>query len=438
MNSSERHETSVTALDRLVPAPRLVEIDRLDLEAAPAKVWEYVRHGNLARSPVIRALFAVRTMGRTKASLRVDDLTSSPEKPGFQVLVDEPLHELAVGAIGRVWELEIPFVHVATAGEFAAFDQPGFAKVAWAIRLSPRDGGTHLELEVRVDTTDGESWPKFHRYFILVGIGSRFIRRLLLAAIARDFGTLQASEEDRSLPGDELLADAAGGRMARDDWRDVMAGVEGAALMAFALLTPFLRNRRSHWGVDAEIAERWYPGDDLVAAPRWSWTHGVEIDAPAAEVWRWVAQLGAGRGGFYSYQWLENIAGCEVRNAETIHPEWEVRAGDQLVLHPDVALPIVACEPGRWFVAHATTEAAPRSAGRHWMTASWLLHLEPLGEDRCRLLSRYRADSSDDLASRLSFGPTLVEPVGFAMDRRMLLGVKERAERATVPARQVS
>jgi hypothetical protein len=231
------------------------------------------------------------------------------------------------------------------------------------------------------------------------------------------------------------LAARAEGRLPRYDWRDVMAGVAGASMMAFALLTPFLRGRRNHWGVEAGIAERRHPGDDLVPAPRWSWTHGVEIDAPAAEVWRWVAQLGADRGGFYSYQWLENVAGCGVRNAETIHPGWEVRAGDRLVLHEKAALPVVACEPGRWFVAHAATDAESRSAGKPWVSASWLLQVEPLGERRCRLLSRYRADSSDDLVSRLSFGPALLEPVGFAMDRRMLLGVKERAERAAVAIR---
>jgi hypothetical protein len=55
--------------------------------------------------------------------------------------------------------------------------------------------------------------------------------------------------------------------------------------------------------------------------------------------------------------------------------------------------------------------------------------VEPLDDRRCRLISRYRAASSGDLATRLALGPALLEPVGFAMDRRMLLGVKERAER---------
>jgi hypothetical protein len=61
--------------------------------------------------------------------------------------------------------------------------------------------------------------------------------------------------------------------------------------------------------------------------------------------------------------------------------------------------------------------------------ATWLFLVEPLGPGRFRFISRYRANGSDDVATRLSFGPTFIEPVGFAMDRRMLLGVKERAER---------
>lgn len=593
MSTLERHDKSATALDRLIPTPRLVEIDRLDLQAPPWAVWHLVRHGDLVHSPVARALFAIRTL-RTEPSLRIDDLTSSPERPGFQLLVDEPPSELAVAAIGKVWQRDIPFVHVRTAGEFAAFEEPGFAKVAWAIRVTPHVMGTHLELEVRVDTTDDESWRRFRRYFRVIGIGSRLMRRLLLADVARQLGTAPEME-DRKLSGDELLPDAAlqlthsidvaatpeaiwpwlvqmgcgragfysydfldngnersarevhpelqgvvvgdvlpatpenddgfevlrldapralvlgglfdsqtrdqlpfdhkrpdeyshvtwafvldpldarstrltvraraawhpghgvfgiravhhfmeseqlrqlaaraEGTLARDDWRDVAAGVGGAALMTIGLLAPFLRDRRSHWGVDEQVADRPHPGDDLVPSPRWSWTHGLEIDAPAEEVWPWVAQIGADRGGFYSYQWLENVAGCEVRNAETIHPEWEVRVGDRLVLHPGkAALPVVACERGRWFVAHAAADEIARAAGRPWVTASWLFEVEPLDSDRCRLISRYRADCSDDLVSRLRFGPALVEPVGFAMDRRMLLGVKQRAEQVAAVA----
>jgi hypothetical protein len=65
-----------------------------------------------------------------------------------------------------------------------------------------------------------------------------------------------------------------------------------------------------------------------------------------------------------------------------------------------------------------------------WVEVTWLFLVEPLGQERCRVISRYRCATSDDFATRLQFGPTLVEPVSFAMDRRMLQGIKARAERA--------
>jgi hypothetical protein len=166
-----------------------------------------------------------------------------------------------------------------------------------------------------------------------------------------------------------------------------------------------------------------------VPAPTSHWTHGVEIDAPADAVWPWVAQIGADRGGFYSYQWLENVVGCEVRNAERIHPEWEVKVGDGLRLHPDMPpLPVVEVERGRYWLAFGAADAAAKAAGKAWVESCWLFFLEPLGPDRCRFISRYRTATSDDLGMKLAYGAA-IEPIGFAMDRRMLLGVKERVER---------
>jgi len=150
-------------------------------------------------------------------------------------------------------------------------------------------------------------------------------------------------------------------------------------------------------------------------------------------VWPWLAQIGADRAGFYSYQWLENLAGCEIHNAETIHADWEARVGDPLLLHSDPRAPrltFVSVERGRYLLAHAAADETAKQQGKPWTSASWLFFVEPLDATRCRLISRFRSACSDDRATRLGFGPTLVEPVGFAMDRRLLLGVKERAERA--------
>ena len=189
----------MSPLDRLIPTPRLLEHDEVDVAATPARLWQAVRHGDLADSALARALFALRTLPERFAgrqpdpSLRLDDLRSTWKRPGFQVLVEEPLHEVAVGAIGKVWKLEIPFVHVPNADAFAAFREPGYVKVAWVLRVSQRDAGeSRLELELRVDATDEDAWQRFRRYFTLIGPASRFIRRSLLERMAR---TLDAASD---------------------------------------------------------------------------------------------------------------------------------------------------------------------------------------------------------------------------------------------------
>jgi hypothetical protein len=216
--------------------------------------------------------------------------------------------------------------------------------------------------------------------------------------------------------------------------RAVAEALEGVALMAFAAVTPGHRAGRARWGLDPALAARRLPGDELVPAPRWGWTHAVEIAAPADAVWPWLAQIGADRAGFYSYELLENLAGCRVRNADVVRPEWEVRAGGAVSLHPrQPALPVVELVPGRHFVAHAAADRGAAEAGRPWVAASWLFLVEPLGSRRSRVVSRYRCASSGDRRTRLLFGPALLEPIGWAMDRRMLLGLRGRAERAGSP-----
>ena len=98
-------------------------------------------------------------------------------------------------------------------------------------------------------------------------------------------------------------------------FKDIGERLAGAFLIAAALLTPFLRLWRTKWGAtDAEV-HRSLPGDDLIPHPKWRYTHAITIRASAAEVWPWLVQMGQGRGGMYSYEWLENLVGCDIHNA---------------------------------------------------------------------------------------------------------------------------
>lgn len=186
---------STSALDRLLPDAQLRELHHVDVAAPPERTWEIVRRGGMPQTAITRALFALRTLpdrlagGEVDSLGGLDELISTPDRPGFQILVDEPPHEVAVGAIGKVWRLRIPFLHVEDATEFAHFDTPGWVKVAWAIRVLPCGGcQSRIEFEVRVSATDDQSWRRFRRYFRVIGIGSHMLRRIVLHAWERQLG----------------------------------------------------------------------------------------------------------------------------------------------------------------------------------------------------------------------------------------------------------
>ena len=101
------------------------------------------------------------------------------------------------------------------------------------------------------------------------------------------------------------------------------------------------------------------PGDELLPDADLTATRAITVDAAAADVWPWIAQLGQGRGGFYSYDFLENLVGCDIHSADRIVPEWQnIEAGNQVKLHPEVA-------PDR---GRSWTGTRPRScaAGSRW------------------------------------------------------------------------
>ena len=78
------------------------------------------------------------------------------------------------------------------------------------------------------------------------------------------------------------------------------------------------RPRINQWGATDQEHHATWPGDQLVTRPSYSWTNAITIHAPATQVWPWLVQLGQGRGGLYSYDWLENLIGCDVHSSDRI------------------------------------------------------------------------------------------------------------------------
>ena len=146
--------------------------------------------------------------------------------------------------------------------------------------------------------------------------------------------------------------------------------------------------------------------------------------APSADqVWPWIAQLGQGRGGFYSYDFLENLVGCDIHSADRIVSEWQnVKIGDEVKLHPEVALEVAGARSG------AITRRARRGSDGEY-PAALRLHLvfHPSGSpDRTtRLLVRERYAYTRRWA-RLLVEP--VEAISFVMSQKMLRGIRDRAE----------
>jgi len=190
---------ATSTLDRFIPAPRLRETDHVDVRATLGRAWQATRNLDAARAPAIRALFALRTLPARLSGghadtqrMRIEDITSSMH--GFRVLDERPGTSIAIGAIGKVWQPDIEYADLATAIDFAAFAEPGWAKVAWELRCEPLGQQvTRIILELRVSATDEQSWQRFRRYFTIVGPFSHFIRRQVLAMLARELGEADAA-----------------------------------------------------------------------------------------------------------------------------------------------------------------------------------------------------------------------------------------------------
>jgi hypothetical protein len=219
-------------------------------------------------------------------------------------------------------------------------------------------------------------------------------------------------------------------REERPPGRGALASVEGVALIAAHLFaTPVIGRKRLRWGTLGSEATDPLPGDALVPDPKWMHTLGVPLDAPAEAVWPWVAQIGQSRGGFYTYETLENLAGCQITNTTTILAEHQHPAvGDAIYLFPDgPALRIEVADPPQTLVLFGSP--ADIGTGEGWGTSTWQFVIKPGPAGGSRLLLRYRYDYGPDWTSRLVFGRFPLEAISFVMSRKMLLEIKRLAER---------
>lgn len=209
--------------------------------------------------------------------------------------------------------------------------------------------------------------------------------------------------------------------------------------VALLIYPHYIRPWLLRWGATPAEVRATLPGDELVPNPRVSATHAITIHASGEAVWPWLVQMGQGKAGFYSYDWLENLFGCDIHNADRILPQFQtLKAGDSVRLHPKMPpVPAAIVEPNRALVLHGDTRLGsglPIMKPGDYLNVLWGFYLQPIDEHSTRLIERFRSDYNPSAFNRLVNG-RIMEPVSFIMERKMLLGIRERAERQGIGSR---
>lgn len=197
----------------------------------------------------------------------------------------------------------------------------------------------------------------------------------------------------------------------------IAGAMAGLGILAVILMFASLPWMDHYGATDEEIAAS-LTGDELVPNPRISYTRAVSINASPADVYPWIAQLGADKGGMYSYTWLESLIQCPQTNADRIHKEWQgLEVGSKVLMCPDVNAPpayeVVLIDPNRTIIMGHQENGI-------W-TDIWQFNLVPQEDGTTRLVIRSRSTLEGWMWD-------IIRPGEFIMMRGMMLGIKERAE----------
>lgn len=200
----------------------------------------------------------------------------------------------------------------------------------------------------------------------------------------------------------------------------VLGGLAAVAVIAVILLTPTM----DRWGATADETAATYPGDELVPAPASFVNHAITIEASPEQIYPWLVQLGADKGGMYSYTALEALIRCPMVNADRIHKEWQnLQVGDEVKLCAGEFAPppyiVAQILPSRAIVLGHQEDG-------EWVDL-WQFVLVPQADGSTRLIVRTRTMMAGGFWE-------IIHPGVFVMESGMMQGIKERAEKAAQPA----
>jgi len=211
-------------------------------------------------------------------------------------------------------------------------------------------------------------------------------------------------------------------------------GLAAASAAAVAAYVTAIRPWHLRWGATDDEVDLPLPGDHFVPNAKLKATHAITINASPKEIWPWLVQIGQGRGGFYSYDWIENSMGLDIQTTKKILPEFQdLKVGDVIPLSPDgIGVPVVYLEPQNSLVLHGDTRepgpgTPPILKEGDYMASVWGFHLILQEDGSTRLVERIFIDWNDSPLNTV-FYRVFLEPGSFIMEQKMLRGIKESAE----------
>ena len=213
-----------------------------------------------------------------------------------------------------------------------------------------------------------------------------------------------------------------------------------ALLIVLVVYLALLRPRSHRWGLTSDEVGRSLPGDDLVPIPEVEYTQAITIEAPPEEVWPWLAQIGYGRAGWYTYDWFYKLTGSASfydgdRSAERIIPELQdLKVGDTIDLAQGMSFEVVTLEPNRLLVLLARVDTDTGESFElsdtmpaRYLNISWVYAVDDLDENSSRLTVRWRGDTSPGLGNALAINVP-AEAGALIMQPKLLKGIKARSE----------
>jgi hypothetical protein len=191
-------------------------------------------------------------------------------------------------------------------------------------------------------------------------------------------------------------------------------------LIFLGLYVTAVRPWHTHWGATPDEVARVLSGDDLVHEPFSVTTRAITIQAWPNHIWPWLAQMGNGRGGLYSYDWLDQLFGVlDGPSSDTVIAAYqEIQAGDTIPVGSGPGWPVAVARENEFLLLDIHQAGAD---------VTWAFALNPVSPRETRLVLRVRARLPRTW--RFPFLIAILDPAEFVMVRRQLIGIRERAER---------